>query len=53
MKIINSEIAIPITKNPTSEYFEKSLTSQNIDFLRWAIVKVEKENFILNVSHKV
>lgn len=53
MKIINSEISIPKINNPTSEYFEAFLISQNIDFLRWAIVNYDDKNFILNVSHKV
>ena len=53
MKIINSEIKIPRTLKPTSEYFETILKEQNIDFLRWAIVNYDTENFILNVSHKI
>ena len=53
MKIINSEIKVPRTENLSSEYFEKFLKTQNIDFLRWAIVNYDEKNFILNVSHKI
>ena len=53
MKIINSEILIPKIDYPTSEYFEKFLVNQNIDFLRWAIVNYDEIHFVLNVSHKI
>lgn len=52
MKIINSEISIPKIQTPNAEYFENFLNSQNIDYLRWAIVGYDDENFVLNVSHK-
>ena len=53
MKIINSEILVPKTDKVSSEYFEKSLISQNIDFLRWAVVNHDEKSFVLNVSHKI
>lgn len=53
MKIVNSEIILPIVQTPSTEYFETALKEREIDFIRWAIVHVEKENYVLNVSHKV
>ena len=53
MKIINSEIIVSKTDKLSSEYIETFLISQNIDFLRWAIVNHDEKNFVLNVSHKI
>lgn len=53
MQIINSEIKIPTTGTPNSEYFETALKNKKIDFVRWAIVAIEKDHYILNVSHKI
>ncbi len=53
MQIINSEIKIPTIETPNSEYFESVLKDKKIDFIRWAIVAVEKNEYILNVSHKI
>ena len=52
MKIVNSEIMIPITQKPASEYFEAALKARGIDFIRWAIVRVDKKEYVLNVAHK-
>lgn len=51
MKIISSEIKLPKTDNPSSGYFEKGLSELGYKFIRWAIVKIEEDNFVLNVSH--
>ena len=53
MKIENTEIKLPKTDNLNSEYIEQALTERGIDFVRWAIVAVDSENYILNVSNKV
>ena len=53
MKIINSEIIVPKKSELSSEYFEDFLKSQEIDYLRWAIVRCDEKNYVLNVSHKI
>ena len=52
MKIVNSEVSLPKTSNPTSEYFEVGLKNLGYDFIRWAVVRVDEDKFVLNVSHK-
>lgn len=53
MKIISEEIQIPKTETLTSEYIEHELSLKGIEPLRWAIVKVETDCFVVNVSYCV
>lgn len=50
MKIINDEIKIPKISHLTSDYIEQELEKRKIIPIRWAIVKVGKESYTLNVS---
>lgn len=52
MKIISEQKEIPKTENLTTEYIEEELAKLKIKPLRWAIVEVSKEKYILNVSYK-
>lgn len=51
MKIITDEIKIPKTETVTTQYVENQLGSRGIVPLRWAIVKKDAQNFVVNVSY--
>lgn len=48
--IENKEVSLPITEHLTSVYIESSLKNMGFNVLRWAIVDVKNDNYILNVS---
>ena len=48
--ITTEEIEIPKTENLTSGYIEKELAKLDIAPLRWAIVEVRQDSYILSVS---
>ena len=48
--IETKEIAIPKTTNLNCEYIEKELQNFEINPLRWAIVDVTNDHYILSVS---
>lgn len=52
MKIVNTEVILAKIENPNSEYFETELKKRGVNFIRWAVVKVNADNFVLNVAHK-
>lgn len=51
MKIITDEIKIPKTETVTTQYVENQLCTRGIVPLRWAIVKKDAQNFVVNVSY--
>ena len=53
MKIVNNEIKIRKVDNPSSKYFENEMKKAGYDFIRWAIVNMDEQHFILNVSYKI
>ncbi len=52
MRIVNSEIILPKSAELSSDYIEALLRNLGVNFLRWAIVRVNENEFTLNVSHK-
>lgn len=52
--IINEELKIPKFNNDkenlTSKYFEDYFEAQNLDVLRWAIVKVLDDCYLVNAA---
>lgn len=49
--IITSQVEIPKTQELTSSYIEKELSKIGIDPLRWTIVDVLQDRYILSVSY--
>ena len=49
--ITTKQIEIPKTRNLTSDYIETELSKMNIEPLRWAIVDVLKDKYVLSVSY--
>ncbi len=43
-------VKIPKTNDVSTEYVENELLKREIDPIRWAIVEVESENFVVSVS---
>ena len=50
--ITTDRIEIPRIENLTSRYIETELSKMNIEPLRWAIVDVLENNYILSVSYE-
>ncbi len=50
MMITTEQIFIPKTDNLSSEYIQAELSKKNIVPLRWAIVEVLDEEYVLSVS---
>ncbi len=48
--ITNKEVFIKKTSALTSEYVENELKKQGFNVLKWAIVKVKKDCYKLNVA---
>ena len=51
--ILTDEFKINKTKNLESSYIQNELSKLGIKPLRWAIVDVTDEQYILTVSHEV
>ena len=50
--ITTDRIEIPRIENLTSGHIETELSKMNIEPLRWAIVDVLENNYILSVSYE-
>lgn len=50
--IISESVKLKLTKNVSTKYIEKELEKIGINPLRWAIVSVEKENYIISVAYE-
>ena len=48
--ITNQVVKIAIVDNLTSNYIEEELKNLNLDILSWAIVDIDKSNYVLNIS---
>jgi hypothetical protein len=44
---------IPVTDNLTGRYIEEELKKLGIDPLRWAIVEVGAQDYIVSVSYEI
>ena len=51
MEIISKLINIKNIGEPSTEYIEHELKKMGIDPLRWAIVKISKDFFTINVAY--
>ncbi len=51
--ITTRQIEIPKTENLTSSYIETELSKMDIEPLRWAIVDVLSDRYILSVSFEL
>ena len=49
--ITTKEFKIPLIDNITSQYIESNLTNIGLDFLRWAITKIDSDYITVNVSY--
>lgn len=49
--IATKEIKIKVVENLTSDYIESELKNNGLDVLRWAIVAVEKDFYVLNIAY--
>lgn len=50
--ITTQQIEIPKIENLSSEYIEAELAKLNIVPLRWAIVEVKDDSYLLSVSYE-
>ncbi len=50
--ITTENFEIEKTQNLTGAYIENALEQKGISALRWAIVEVTEENYILSVSYE-
>lgn len=51
--MITSElISIPNTENLSTEYIEKEIKKQNINPLRWAIVKTNSKELTISLAYE-
>lgn len=48
--IVTKEVAVKTVENITSEYIELQLKNMGLDVLRWAIVDIRDDNYILNLA---
>ncbi len=48
--ILTKEIKINKTSNLSSEYIESKLKELGLTVLRWAIVGIESENYLVNAA---
>lgn len=48
--ISTKEITLKKTENLSSEYIESELLKLNLNVLKWAIVEVKEDSYILNVA---
>ena len=51
MAIVSENINIKNTGEPSTEYVENELKKSGIVPLRWAIVKISKDFFTINVAY--
>ncbi len=51
MSIVSEILEIENNANPTTEYIESELSKRGIEPLRWAIVKISKDFFTINVAY--
>lgn len=51
MSIVSEIYDIKNNGNPSTEYVENELKKQGIEPLRWAIVKISKDFFTINVAY--
>ena len=51
MQILSEIVKIPNNNEPSTEYIEEELRKKGFDPLRWAIVKVTKDNFVINLAY--
>ena len=51
MQIVSEILDIPNCGEPTAEYVENELAKKGIVPLRWAIVKISKDNFTINCAY--
>lgn len=51
MEITSEIINIKNNGEPTTEYIENELKKMGIDPLRWAIVKISKDFFTINIAY--
>lgn len=48
--ILTKEVEIQKNDNLSSEYIDSELKKLNLDVLKWAIVKVKENSYILNLA---
>lgn len=48
--ILTKEVEIKKTENLSSEYIDSELNSLNLNVLKWAIVEVKENSYILNLA---
>lgn len=48
--IVNKIIKVKIVDDLTSEYIENEFKQLNLDVLRWAIIDIDSEFYIINAS---
>lgn len=51
MSIVSEILEIKNNNNPSTEYVECELKKRGIEPLRWAIVKISKDFFTINVAY--
>ena len=51
MSIVSEILEIENNNNPSTEYVECELKKRGIEPLRWAIVKISKDFFTINVAY--
>ena len=50
MQVVSKIVSVPKIESPTTSYIEQELAKNNIKPLRWAIVGIDVDKYVISVA---